>query len=306
MYERGQIGEDNEAESNARVPNRDPDMRVTAIANWFGSSRMVARRIGPEVSGRALVVIPFAGGCSELPYIGASKILCSDRHRHVMNLASVMASNQLGPQLYRRLRRELFHPDTVLLAQARCKLRDAASGTPTGLSASDSLDWASDYAICTWMGRGGKSGRRGEFNGALPIRYSPTGGGSGQRFHGWVSSIPAWRRVFRRCEFTTDDAFDVLDKCHDSERCAIYSDSPWPDAGNGYVYPFTESHQRRLAKKLSGFRKTRVVVRFADHPLIRELYPSDHWTWLDYPSRSQTNDEFTEVLLINREARDHK
>lgn len=33
---------------------------VSAIANWFGSARMVAHRIGPELAGCSLVVVPFA------------------------------------------------------------------------------------------------------------------------------------------------------------------------------------------------------------------------------------------------------
>lgn len=289
--------------SALEIPN------VSAVANWFGSSRMVAARIGIEIGKPSLCVVPFAGGMSELPYIDAAKILVNDKHRHVVNLARVMSDRVLGPQLYRRLREEIFHPDTLDWAQAFCSRIDLEKSDARGLFPSAQLfqaetpearlEWAHAYAIATWMGRGGNSGTRGEFGGSLPIRFSPNGGGSGQRFHNWVASIPTWRRVLRACEFSTEDAFDLLDKTHDAARCSVYSDSPWPDAGDGYTNSFTDVDQRRLARKLATFKAARVVVRFADHPLIRELYPETHWTWLTYPSRAQTNGGFDEVLLLN-------
>lgn len=287
--------------------------QVSAVANWFGSSRMVADRIGPELAGCALVVVPFAGGMSELPYIEAPKMIVNDKHRHVINLARVIADEELMPQLLQRLESAVFHPDTLADAQLRCRAREASmqdrgsmlfGHEPEAVLNGDGMiDWAADYFIATWMGRGGNSGTRGEFNGALPIRYSPNGGGSAQRFWGAVASMQDWHRILKRCEFTTDDAFEVLDKCHDDKKCGIYSDAPWPDAGDGYTHRFTVEHQRRLAKKLATFNESRVVVRFADHPLIRELYPATHWTWLTYPSRAQSNGEFAEVLLINHPAR---
>lgn len=300
------------------------DIKVTAVANWFGGARMVADRIGPLLSGCSLVVVPFAGGMSELPYINAAKLLVNDKHRHLINLAEVMADPEFGPQLYRRLRRAVFHPDTLAQAQARCAEREAAlqaseSGggglfgaakyTLPGGKIFDTFDAAFDYAICSWMGRGGSAGTRGEFNGSLPIRYSPNGGGSGQRFHNWTASMPAWRRILRRCEFTTDDALDMLAATHDSERCGIYCDAPWPDDGDGYRHTVDDGFQRKLAKRLGEFNQARVVVRYADHPLIRELYPDSpfDWKWIRYPSRSQHNGTVDEVLILNaRAAEAHK
>jgi hypothetical protein len=274
---------------------------------------MVAERIGPELGKRSLVVVPFAGGMSELPYIDAGKLLVNDRHRHLVNLARVLSDPHLGLALYRRLRREVFHPDTLAAAQGRCSGREMEfcdEGSLFNSSLGDRrhaalahLEWAADYAICTWMGRGGRSGTEGEFRQGLPIRYSPNGGGSAQRFHNWVASIPAWRRVLRRCEFATDDALDVIAACHDSARCGIYCDPPWPDVGDKYTHADNYAFQRRIASALSRFTAARVVVRYADHPLIRELYPRDRWTWLTYPSRAQTNDKFDEVLILNGASR---
>ena len=280
------------------------DLLVSAVGNWFGSDRMVAERPGVELRGCSLVYVPFGGGMSVVPHIPAKKLVVSDLHTHVINLGKVIADAVLGPKLYRRLRREVFHPDTLAAAQDRCRQRNAAADN--SLFASDEvadlfdpLEWAADYAITTWMARGGIGGTKGEFGGALPVRFSPGGGGSGQRFHNWVASLPAWRRTLRRCEFVVADAFDVLAKCADDRKCGYYVDAPWPDAGDGYTHAFTPVHQRRLAKLLGGIRHARVVVRYGDHPLIRELYPADRWTWLTYPSRAQSNGIFNEVLIVN-------
>jgi DNA adenine methylase len=290
------------------------EMKVTAVANWFGGARMVADRIGTLLRGCSLVLVPFAGGMSELPYIEAAKLLVNDKHRHLINLARVMAHPTMGPKLYRSLRRLPFHPVALMAAQSRCSERGEAVETgavsdlfgstraPATAPTAPDLEWAIDYAVSSWMGRGGNAGTRGEFNGALPIRYSPNGGGSGQRFHNWTASIPAWRRVLRRCEFSTDDALEMLAAAHDNPKCGIYCDPPWPDAGDGYRHTVDETFQRSLAERLRTFNEARVVVRFGDHPLIRALYPETVWTWQRYPSRSQHNKAVDEVLILNRAA----
>jgi hypothetical protein len=47
---------------------------------------------------------------------------------------------------------------------------------------------------------------------------------------------------------------------------------------------------------------TRVVCRFYDHPLIRELYGADRWTWLQLDGRTQANYGAPEVLLVSHRA----
>ncbi|HEV7297965.1 MAG TPA: hypothetical protein VGN72_01265 [Tepidisphaeraceae bacterium] len=286
------------------------EMKVTAVANWFGGNRMLAHRVGQELAGCALVAVPFAGGMSELPHIGAAKILVNDLHRHVINLARVMADRTLGPQLYRALRRKAFTQDELDAAQVGCKSMERASepgamlfGGNEAPPANDDgpcLKWAEDYAVATWMNRGGKSGTRSEFTGALPIRYSPNGGGSAQRFQNWVASIPQWRNVLRRCEFTTQDAFDFLARQHDSPRLGVYLDPPWPKAGKVYTHAVDDrKFHARIVERLSQFKQSRVVVRYGDHPLIRELYPQSRWTWLELGGRDQANDEAADVLILN-------
>lgn len=287
----------------------DPDMLITSLTNQYGGARMVAEKIGPLLAGCSLVVVPFAGGMSELPYIDAPKLIVCDRHRHLMNLARVMQDAKFGPRLYRVLRREVFHPDTLSHAQDICLGLEADDdglfGAADGSDKRErSIHAAAAYAICCWMGRGGNSGTDTEFTGKLPVRFSPNGGGSAQRFKFWVASIPSWRRVLRRCEIVCGDGFEILSHCHDSGRVGIYCDPPWVSAGMKYRHPFTESDHRELSRVLSGFSRARVVIRYGDEPLIRSLYPAvglgGKWQWMLNPSRSQANGEVDEVLIVTR------
>ena len=82
--------------------------KITAIAPWFGATRMYASAVGEACRGAVRVCIPFAGSMTEVPAIlaaGARAVTCNDAHGHLINMARVMADARLGPRLYRRLRR---------------------------------------------------------------------------------------------------------------------------------------------------------------------------------------------------------
>ncbi len=90
------------------------------------------------------------------------------------------------------------------------------------------------------------------------------------------------------------------DSCEsDGDGHGLYVDAPWLDAGDDYRHAFTPEQQARLAEMLARLRRARVVVRYGDHPLIRELYPPPRWTWLEQSSRNQRNGVTEEVLLVN-------
>jgi hypothetical protein len=55
--------------------------------------------------------------------------------------------------------------------------------------------------------------------------------------------------------------------------------------------------------RLAEFTRARVVCRFYDHPLIRELYPTGQWTWHEFSGRKQSNAAAPEVLLTNDKQR---
>jgi len=102
-------------------PGCDPIPAVKSTANFFGANRILAKRVGQELSDCSWVGIPFMGGGSEIPFIRARSIVCNDLHKHVVNLARTMADGNLGPRLYRRLRRQIFAPDALTEAQKTCQ-----------------------------------------------------------------------------------------------------------------------------------------------------------------------------------------
>ncbi len=106
------------------------------------------------------------------------------------------------------------------------------------------------------------------------------------------------RGVLRRANFTTLDFRAFLAKCKDTADTGIYCDPPFPGPGDAYAHTMTLNDHRELAAVLCKFDVARVVVRYYDVPLIRELYGTRHWAWITLVGRKQTNDAAPEVLLV--------
>ena len=275
------------------------DLKYTAVAPWFGSNRMLAKHVAELLQGCKWVGVIFAGGMSEVLQIKARSILVNDKHRHVINLARTMQHPVLGPKLYRRLRRVPLHPEELQQAQDYCKVVDSPllyeGNTPD-------LNAAFYYFICVWMGRNGKAGTKDEFKGGVSVRYDAGGGDSAVRFRNAVQSINAIRRLLRSCNFLTLDFRKFLDKCQDNPEHGLYSDAPFFGPGESYLHTFIEQDHRDLAQRLSAFKQTRIVVRYYDVPLIRELYSESAWEWRHLDGRDAANGRKPEVLLIKRAA----
>lgn len=260
------------------------------LVQWFGANTQHANLAGRLLDGCAWVGIPFSGGMSEVPSINARLILCGDRHRHIINLCQVIASEEGRTWLASEADKMPFHPDVLKSAQEKaCKWQWL-----DGPSAEAAL-W---YFVSTWLNRGGKAGTDAEFKGNLPMRWDAAGGGSNQRFRTAIETIEEFGQTFRRCEFTCLDAFEFLANVKDNPASGLYVDAPWPSTGDGYRHAFTVQQQRDLARVLAEFKQTRVVVRFGVHPLIDELYPRDVWYWRGVESRTQANKACPEVYLL--------
>jgi len=270
-------------------------MRINALAQWFGGNRMLAESVGKALGRLRWCGVPFAGGCPELPRISTSAGVANDLHRHVINLARVVRDDDLVEQLVRRLDGLLFHAEELAEAQRRCRECEQLGS----LRGAPEVSWAADYFASCWMGRGGHAGKCGEFDQGLSLRWTSSGGDSAVRFRSAVESLRDWHRALRNWSFTCIDAFDFLDKVRDADGHGLYVDAPWPDAGDDYRHTFTREQQARLAEALAKFTLTRVVVRYGDHPLIRELYPVPRWSWLEQTSRNQRNGATAEVLIVN-------
>ena len=259
---------------------------------WFGSNSENAKYAGSLLDGCRMVFIPFGGGMSEVPHITAKQILVSDLHEHVVNLCRCLKDATTRQWITEQADAEPYHP--VMLRHHQ----DWANRGPKGTSENPDSYAALSYFVAVWMGRGGKAGSGGELSGSLPVRLDAAGGGCNRRYRTAIEALDEWGRTFKRCEFVCMDAFDLLDKCKDADDSGIYVDAPWPDAGDVYKHKFDESQQCVLAHALTEFEKARVVVRFGDHPLIRELYPTTEWTWIERSSRDQANAVKPEVYLV--------
>lgn len=257
---------------------------------------MLGHAVGQELRGCKWIGVPFAGGMCELAHVKASTIVVNDLHRHVVNLARVVSVDHHRKTIQERLESMAFHPDILAEHQAACIRWEQ---TEKSLGDYHNLDAAISYFVSQWMGRSGKGGTDGEFSGKLPIRWNANGGDSNTRYRSAVESLDAWGEVMRGCNFSTLDVFEFLESFDDQPKHAIYCDPPFPDAGGEYKHKFTPAQHRQLAKRLAAVTRGRVVCRFYDHPLIREIYPEPRWTWRRMQGRKQTNEASPEVLIIN-------
>lgn len=272
---------------------------IGAIAPWFGSNRLLGRKVGQLLKGATWVGIPFAGSMAEVPYIRARTIVVNDLHKGVITLARVVSDETLGPKLYRRLRRHALHPDDLAESQSVCREMEKLANCRDAFDEETILRWAEHMFVASWLARSGSAGTKAEFDAKLALRWAAGGGDSAVRFQNAIRSINAWRRSLRRATFSSMDVFAFLAKCNDLPQHAIYCDQPFPGGpGDKYKYHFTLQQTKRLSIELLRFRQARVVSRFYDHPIVRDLYPESEWTWHHLPGRKQTNEAAPEVLLV--------
>lgn len=280
-------------------------MSVTALAQWYGSARMHAKRIGEQLEGCTFVGIPCAGGLCEFPHITARSILVNDVHRHLINLARVVADPQAKDELKQRLEQTVYHPDVLKESQRYCL--DVIPDTNYGLR---SITWAYHYFNCVWMTRGASAGTPSEFTGGLSQRWESSGGDSGTRYRSAIEMLDGMcQALFGRAVFSTEDLFVFLSKFPDrwdaKSKHGLYVDPPFFGPGLKYTHgpkrDDAEHWHRKLAERLHTFKNARVVVRAYDIPLLRELYSVSEWNWIEYESRTQANKNEQEVLLVSRQ-----
>jgi hypothetical protein len=272
---------------------------IGAIAPWFGSARLLGPAVGQLLKGASWVGIPFAGSMAEIPYIRARTIVVNDLHKGVITLARVVSDELLGPKLYRRLRRHALHPDDLAESQSVCRKMEERADCSDLLDEETILRWAEHMFVASWLARSGSAGTKTEFDAKLALRWAAGGGDSAVRFQNAIRSINAWRRSLRRATFSSIDAFAFLQKCKDLPQHAIYCDQPFPGGpGDKYKFHFTQKQTERLSQELLRFGHARVVSRFYDHPIVRDLYPETEWTWHHLSGRKQTNEAAPEVLLV--------
>jgi DNA adenine methylase len=269
--------------------------KIQTLLPVFGNNRTNAARPQEFLQGCEWIGVPFAGGMPEIRHFTARTIHVSDAHCFIINLARCVQRNRDAMEglLYSML----FHPLTLSDAQTRCAEsqesleRMARKGTL-------SLGLAIDYFVCCWMGRSAEAATDREFTGKLPVRWNSGGGDSNTRFRSAIAMLEQFEHTAQRCTFSLADGFVFLSQCKDAAKHGLYVDAPWPDDGRVYRHKFSDVAQISLERVLRDFRQTRVVVRFGDHPLIRDVYQEkDGWTFQSMEGRTQANSRKHELLI---------
>lgn len=271
---------------------------ISAILPWFGGKRTLAPRIVTELGKHSAYWEPFCGSLAVLlAKPESSHETVNDLHGDLINLARVIADDDLYAKLYDRCSRVL------------CDERRRAESLEVLKSATDPLDRAVHYFIVNWFGRNGFSGTTGNDKSSFAVRWTPNGGHGGQRFASAVNSIPAWHERLRRVTILQRDGFEVIAKIDDHPKVAIYLDPPYIEKAAKYEHDFKDSDHERLAVALCRFTQARVVVSYYRHVWLAELYPSSRWTIIDCAMgkglhnagrRGTTGAEAPEVLIVNR------
>lgn len=280
--------------------------KVTALFPVFGGNRTNAERPGELLGKCDWIGIPFAGGMPEVPYMQARSIVVNDLHRHIVNCARACRDYSAGMVEY--LEQTIFHPDSLQRAQEYCQKIELFARVPDADIKAEVEGYngchfgaAVNYFVTQWMGRSGNGSTDKEFTGNLSTRWNANGGDSNTRFRSATNAIHDFAREFRRCCFTCLDFRKFLESVSDEAGTGLYCDPPWPDAGEQYLHKFTDQDQRDLAENLDSFQEARIVMRFGEHPLIRELYPErDGWEWIEASGRTQGNNKQTEWFITRR------
>lgn len=277
--------------AECRVQSGPEGMAITAIAPWFGAKRFMADVIVAELGAHVSYFEPFCGSMAVLMRKPPARMeTVNDLHGDLVNLARVVRDPTLGPMLYRRLRRTLMAKG-ILEESARvlADMHDPVggergpqrrTGQRTPAPEKPDLERAYHYFVCAWMGRNGVAGTH-SYNNGFCARYTKSGGTASTRWGSAVNSIPAWRRRLAGVTIDHRDGFEMLEKIEDAAGVAVYLDPPYVEKGATYVHDFDPGDHARLAALAGRFGRSRVVISYYDHAVLRELYSADRWTFID-------------------------
>jgi DNA adenine methylase len=277
------------------------EMKIKAIAPWFGGKRNLAGRIIEALGPHRAYWEPFCGSMAVL----LNKKPCpmetvNDLHGDLINLARVLQAEDTAVELYGRLSRTLMCEQLFLDAAQRCKDRQDADEEKAD------VDRAYDYFVWSWLGRNGTAGTDAVAWRSYSARFTSNGGHSGKRWRSAIESIPAWHERLLEVTILRRDGFEVIERIEDKKGTVIYCDPPYLDKGAQYVHKFGDGDHQKLAEMLGRFRKTRVVLSYYDDPRLQELYPG--WTAKTFEitksiahqgRRGRCDLRAVEVLLIN-------
>jgi site-specific DNA-adenine methylase len=279
--------------------------KIKTLFPAFGGNRTNAEVPGAMLGKCDWAGVVFAGGMPEVPHINARSIVVNDKHLHIVNCARAVRDH--GSSMTEFLNATMFHPQELERAQEYCQ-KDLESFVSREDVASEVNGFngchyrgACMYFITQWMGRSGQSSTGKEFNGNLSTRWTSSGGDSAVRFRSATEAIADFQQAFKKCSFTRLDFREFLGRVVDSADHGLYCDPPWPDLGEEYKFPFNEDDQKSLASMLNATESIKIVMRFGDHEMIRDLYKeSDGWKWKFMTGRTQGNSKQAECFISKR------
>jgi DNA adenine methylase len=287
---------------NSISPGASSEMKVTAIAPWFGGKRNLAPKIIELLGPHRAYWEPFCGSCAVLLAKEPSSMeTVNDLHGDLINLARVLQNEETALELYGRLNRTLMCEDLFLSAAQRCK--DRGYHEPAG---EPDCARAYDFFLASWLGRNGCSGIL-SYNWTYCVRYTSNGGQSAKRWQSAIESVPAWYRRLQNVTILNRNGFEILERIEDKPGTVIYCDPPYLEKNAKYIHDFRNEDHERLAGLLRHFQKTRVVLSYYEHPRLQELYPN--WTMRKievakataHQNKLGTNKtRAVEVLLVNQ------
>jgi len=97
------------------------------------------------------------------------------------------------------------------------------------------------------------------------------------RYNARLRELAAIGEYFRTTMIEHLDYGQCIGK-YDKPNCVLFVDPPYVGTEKHYCYRFSLADHVLLAKYLELY-KAAVVCTYYDHPLIRDLYPTDGWTW---------------------------
>lgn len=270
--------------------------RLNAIAPYAGAKRQLAAKIVETLGEHQCYFEPFCGSASIL----LSKPKCrmevvNDLNQQLIALARTIQDDELAPRLMEKLVRTLFCEE---IYQHSCQILEGEANL-------DQLDLAYHYFVVSWMGRNGFTGTDCELTTGFCKRYTSGGGDPATRFRNVTSNIPKWWERLRNVTILSECGIKLIGRAEDKQGSVMYVDPPYFEKTFRYKHDFKEEDHVGLATALRRFRKTRVVLSYYLHPLLKELYLDHGWAIIHQDvqknlSATRGPVKAPEVLLVNR------